>query len=99
MQNANFKAEGKKLVFFIDNQMLRGFLDGRLKAKGCFSDRSFNSEIVSVNAKDFITLLKDDLKMSDDVIKNARNTSLKEALGSIAPKIVDWGLSALAIVL
>ena len=27
LQNANFKAEGKKLVFLIDNQMLRSYLD------------------------------------------------------------------------
>ena len=99
MKNANFKAEGKKLVFLIDNQMLRSYLDGKLKAKGCFSDRSFNSEIVSVSAKDFITLLKDDLRMSEDVIKKANNESLKEALKSIGKTIVDWSLSALSIIL
>ena len=99
LQNANFKAESKKLVFLIDNQMLRNYLDGKLKAKGCFSDRSFNSEIVSVNAKDFITLLKDDLRMSDDVIKKANNESLKEALKHIGSKIVDLSLSALISIL
>ena len=99
LKNANFKAEGKKLVFLIDNQMLRSYLDGKLKAKGCFSDRSFNSEIVSVSAKDFITLLKDDLRMSEDVIKKANNESLKEALKSIGKTIVDWSLSALSIIL
>lgn len=99
LQNANFKAEGKKLVFLIDNQMLRNYLDGKLKAKGCFSDRSFNSDIVSVNAKDFITLLKDDLKMSDDVIKKANNKSLEEALKGFGKTIVDWSLSALSIIL
>ena len=99
LKNANFKTERNKLVFLIDNQMLRSYLDGKLKAKGCFSDRSFNSEIVSVNAKDFITLLKDDLKMSDDVIKKANNKSLEEALKGFGKTIVDWSLSALSIIL
>lgn len=94
LKNSHFHADGKKLIFVIDNQMLRSYLDSKLKAKGCFSDRSFNSDIVSVNAKDFMSLLKD-LKMDDDVIVKANNESLKESLKKIAGKIIDYSVPTL----
>lgn len=94
LKNTNFKHDGKKLVFVMENQMIRNYLDGKLKEMGNFSDRSFNSEVVSVDAKDFISLLKA-LEMDDDVIKKAKNKSLMEALTKIAGKIADYSLPVL----
>lgn len=94
LENANFKHDGKKLVFVMENQMLRNYLDGKLKEMGNFSDRLLNSEVVSIYAKDFISLLKE-LEMEDDVIKKAKNNSLLESLTKIAGKIVDYSLPVL----
>lgn len=82
LENANFKHDGKKLVFVMENQMLRNYLDGKLKEMGNFSDRSFNSEVVSIDAKDFIELLKQ-LNFGKNVIKKAKNISLMNSLKEI----------------
>lgn len=98
LAKAQFKADGKKLVFIVENQMLRGYLDGKLKDKGFFSDRSFNSEIVSVNAKDFIGVLND-LFIDKDIIKKAKNKTLFEALKTIGKGVIDYSLTALLSVI
>lgn len=82
LKKANFKTDGKKLVFVMENLMLRNFLDGKLKDMGCFSDRSFNSEIVSINAKDFIELLNK-LGFEKDLVRKSKNATLIDSLKDI----------------
>ena len=89
LAKAQFKADGKKLVFIVENQMLRGYLDGKLKD---------NSEIVSVNAKDFIGVLND-LFIDKDIIKKAKNKTLFEALKTIGKGVIDYSLTALLSVI
>lgn len=88
LEKARFNAEGKKLVFVIENLMLRNYLDGKLKDMGLFSDRSFNSEVVSINAKDFIVLLKE-LNFDKDIIRKSKNATLKNALSEIVKAFKD----------
>lgn len=88
LEKAHFNTDGKKLVFVMENLMLRNYLDGKLKDMGLFSDRSFNSEVVSVNAKDFITLLKE-LDFDKDIIRKSKNASLKNSLSEIVRAFKD----------
>lgn len=82
LKTTKFKSEGKKLEFVLENLMLRNYLDGKLKEMGCFSDRSFNSEIVSINAKDFIELLNK-LGFDKDMVRKSKNATLIDSLKDI----------------
>lgn len=52
-----FADGGKKIQFCVNDKMLRLFLNDQLNQIGSFADSSFNSNIVSVTAKDLLFLL------------------------------------------
>lgn len=68
MSTASYKfADGdKKIQFCVNDKMLRLFLNDQLNQIGSFADSSFNSNIVSVTAKDLFFLLGSE-KHSDTV--------------------------------
>lgn len=59
MSTASYKFadDGKKILFCVNDKMLRLFLNDQLNQIGSFADSSFNSNIVSVTAKDLLFLL------------------------------------------
>ena len=63
-----FADGGKKIQFCVNDKMLRLFLNDQLNQIGRFADSSFNSNIVSVTAKDLLFLLGAD-KHADTVKK------------------------------
>ena len=70
-----FADGGKKIQFCVNDKMLRLFLNDQLNQIGSFADSSFNSNIVSVTAKDLLFLLGAD-KHADTVKKI--NQSLRD---------------------
>lgn len=68
MSTASYKFAdgGKKIQFCVNDKMLRLFLNDQLNQIGSFADSSFNSNIVSVTAKDLFFLLGSE-KHSDTV--------------------------------
>lgn len=102
LTNTHFQADGRKIQFIIENQFIRSYLDNKLKGKGLFSDRSFNSEIVNIDAKSFITILKE-MQLDDNIITDVRNTSLIEAIKGAAKAIgkvaLEFSLSSLKPIL
>ena len=77
MSTASYKFAdgGKKIQFCVNDKMLRLFLNDQLNQIGSFADSSFNSNIVSVTAKDLLFLLGAD-KHADTVKKI--NQSLRD---------------------
>lgn len=77
MSTASYKFAdgGKKIQFCVNDKMLRLFLNDQLNQIGSFADSSFNSNIVSVTAKDLLFLLGTD-KHADTVKKI--NQSLRD---------------------
>lgn len=77
MSTASYKFAdgGKKIQFCVNDKMLRLFLNDQLNQIGSFADSSFNSNIVSVTARDLLFLLGAD-KHADTVKKI--NQSLRD---------------------
>lgn len=75
--HAQFKEEGGKLKFLIEDKALRLWMDDRLKSVGRFSDYSFNSEIVVIHQSDFAALLRilyfNDTTQIEKVEESVRN--------------------------
>lgn len=94
MSTASYKFAdgGKKIQFCVNDKMLRLFLNDQLNQIGSFADSSFNSNIVSVTAKDLLFLLGAD-KHADTVKKI--NQSLRDN-GKNLPQDMRSKLSGLA---
>ena len=94
MSTASYKFAdgGKKIQFCVNDKMLRLFLNDQLNQIGSFADSSFNSNIVSVTAKDLLFLLGAD-KHADTVKKI--NQSLRDNANDL-PKDMRSKLSSLA---
>lgn len=77
MSTASYKFAdgGKKIQFCVNDKMLRLFLNDQLNQIGSFADSSFNSNIVSVTAKDLLFLLGADKHA--DIVKYI-NQSLRD---------------------
>lgn len=77
MSTASYKFAdgGKKIQFCVNDKMLRLFLNDQLNQIGSFADSSFNSNIVSVTAKDLLFLLGTD--KHSDIVKYI-NQSLRD---------------------
>ena len=58
LNKAQLKKNGLCVQFIIEDIQLRKYLDSLLKQDGRFSDTSFNSEIVSIDADDLGFLMK-----------------------------------------
>ena len=87
-----FADGGKKVQFCVNDKMLRLFLNDQLNQIGSFADSSFNSNIVSVTAKDLLFLLGAD-KHADTLKKI--NQSLRDNANDL-PKDMRDKLSGLA---
>lgn len=94
MSTASYKFadSDKKIQFCVNDKMLRLFLNDQLNQIGSFADSSFNSNIVSVTAKDLLFLLGAD-KHADTVKKI--NQSLRDN-GKNLPQDMRSKLSGLA---
>ena len=94
MSTASYKFAdgGKKIQFCVNDKMLRLFLNDQLNQIGSFADSSFNSNIVSVTAKDLLFLLGAD-KHADTLKKI--NQSLRDNANDL-PKDMRDKLSGLA---
>lgn len=94
MSTASYKFadSDKKIQFCVNDKMLRLFLNDQLNQIGSFADSSFNSNIVSVTAKDLLFLLGAD-KHADTVKKI--NQSLRDNANDL-PKDMRDKLSGLA---
>ena len=94
MSTASYKFAdgGKKIQFCVNDKMLRLFLNDQLNQIGSFADSSFNSNIVSVTAKDLLFLLGTDKHAA--TVKKI-NQSLRDNANDL-PKDMRSKLSGLA---
>lgn len=95
-----FADGGKKIQFCVNDKMLRLFLNDQLNQIGSFADSSFNSNIVSVTAKDLLFLLgadkhADTLKKINQSLRDNANDLPQDArqiLVGLAQSVVkDFG--------
>lgn len=102
MSTASYKFAdgGKKIQFCVNDKMLRLFLNDQLNQIGSFADSSFNSNIVSVTAKDLLFLLgadkhADTLKKINQSLRDNANDLPQDArqiLVGLAQSVVkDFG--------
>lgn len=97
MSTASYKFAdgGKKIQFCVNDKMLRLFLNDQLNQIGSFADSSFNSNIVSVTAKDLLFLLGADKhadtvkKINQSLHNNGKNLpqDMRSKLSSLAESI------------
>lgn len=102
MSTASYKFadSDKKIQFCINDKMLRLFLNDQLNQIGSFADSSFNSNIVSVTAKDLLFLLGADKhadtlkKINQSLCDNANDLpqDARQILVGLAQSVVkDFG--------
>ena len=92
LENCSFKkTDSKKIQFSIKDKSLRLFLEDMLYTLGTFPDSSFNSDIVTLTANDFILLLAnfEGKKELVDTIKQSLDKNeqeLPQNFGDVAKK-------------
>lgn len=67
-EKANYKKDGDKLLFVINDKLLRQYINNILEESGRFMDSSFNSNIVSIYVDDFSFLLEKFNRIDKDKI-------------------------------
>ena len=67
-EKANYKKDGDKLLFVINDTLLRQYINNILEESGRFMDSSFNSNIVSIYVDDFSFLLEKFNRIDKDKI-------------------------------
>ena len=99
LQNAKCRegvSEGK-ISFAISDTMLKQYISDLLEKDGRFYDSSFNSNIVTLSANDFVYIIEQIVLSEKDktnIIKQA-NTNITQ--GAIMPKSISEGLKSLGI--
>ena len=72
-EKANYKKDGEKLLFVINDRLLRQYINNILEENGRFMASSFNSNIVSIYVDDFSFLLERFNRIDkDEILKRAK---------------------------
>ena len=75
-EKANYKKDGDKLLFVINDKLLRQYINNILEESGRFMDSSFNSNIVSIYVDDFSFLLEKFNRIDKDkILERAKEKS------------------------
>lgn len=84
LKYSQFDKEGKHIVFVIEDVTLRKWLDSELKKNHEFSDTSFNSEIVRLNASGYSALLNCiDSDLADKLKNRSERKDLIEVISAV----------------
>lgn len=87
LKNAQLRAEGKKIVFQVEDVLLKTYISSILKKEGRSLDTSFNSELVVLNVDDFQYLAKE--VYPQDKINEIINEA-KKAVKDSSKKYIQW---------
>lgn len=72
-EKANYKKDGEKLLFVINDRLLRQYINNILEENGRFMASFFNSNIVSIYVDDFSFLLERFNRIDkDEILKRAK---------------------------
>lgn len=110
LRQGKFQSESNKIMFPIDNKVVRSAIDDKLRSLGYFSDTSFNRDVFSIQIDAFIELInayytkevkneildkcKECIK-NDDKEKITFKMILKEFLHGASHKAGELSVSAL----
>lgn len=110
LKQGKFQSESKKIMFPIDNKVVRSAIDDKLRSLGYFSDTSFNRDIFSIQIDAFVELINDyyteevkdeildkckECIKNDDKEKITFKMILKEFLHGASHKAGELSVSAL----
>ena len=110
IKQAKILSDGSRIMFPIDNKVVRSAVDDRLKSLGHFSDTSFNRDIFSIQTDAFVDLInsyyEDDVKeeiiskcstciKSDDKNKITFKLILKEFISGASRKVGELSVSTI----
>ena len=59
IKQARIREDGKKIIFQVEDVLLKTYISSLLKKHGCACDGSFSPEIVAINADDYPYLLEE----------------------------------------
>lgn len=59
LKQGKFQSESNKIMFPIDNKVVRSAIDDKLRSLGYFSDTSFNRDVFAIQIDAFIELIND----------------------------------------
>jgi hypothetical protein len=110
LQKSELSAEGKKIMFVVEDMFVQKWLSGVVKDRGLVMDSSFNSEIVKIDPDAFCSLLEilygegqsSELrkKISDVTSKQGELTYAEvrnEFIKGFAGKLTEAGITALPL--
>lgn len=110
IKQAKILSDGSRIMFPIDNKVVRSAVDDRLKSLGHFSDTSFNRDIFSIQTDAFVDLINsyyaEDVKesiiskcktciKSDNKDKITFKLILKEYISGASRKIGELSVSTI----
>lgn len=110
IKQAKMLSDGSRIMFPIDNKVVRSAVDDRLKSLGHFSDTSFNRDIFSIHTDAFVDLINSyyskDVKeeiiskcktciKSDDSDKITFKLILKEFISGASRKVGELSVSTI----
>lgn len=97
LEHSQVKNDGQTVKFSIEDIGLRNYLDAEMKSGGRFTDSSFNTEIVSVDADDlewFLTTHGKDRQQIADLLKKARDKDKDFSFKSLLKYMASSAITA-----
>lgn len=106
LEKAQLRAEDKKIVFQVEDVMIKSYISSILKKEGRMLDSSFNSELIVLHLNDFQYLAQEVYPKGkvDEVMKKATNLSKhsldkpitwNDVLGWVVQGAVSGGVSTI----
>lgn len=85
-----FQSESNKIMFPIDNKVVRSAIDDKLRSLGYFSDTSFNRDVFSIQIDAFIELINDyyTKEVKDEILDKCKECIKNDSKEKITFKMI-----------
>jgi hypothetical protein len=92
LENAKLRNDGKKIIFQVEDVLLKSYISSILKKEGRILDSSFNPELVVINVDDFESLVKEIYgeKDIDKILKEAQKLTKDPSKKIQFKEVMGW---------
>lgn len=92
LENAKLRNDGKKIIFQVEDVLLKSYISSILKKEGRILDSSFNPELVVINVDDFESLVKEIYgeKDIDEILKEAQKLTKDPSKKIQFKEVMGW---------